>query len=154
MSMTPDRRTIIGKVLRVVQYRISEEDIKDYLPVAEEAHPAFTSDGAAQAIGYERRVIPPSFAPYIAVLGLLRAFDWKEDFYFDYATGTAMFGEQELEYLRPLYVGETLTIHSSVSDVYEKQGKRPFDVVQVKFTVSDEHGAFAVRGAQAYILFK
>ncbi len=65
-----------------------------------------------------------------------------------------MFGEQELEYLRPLYVGETLTIHSGVSDVYEKQGKRPFDVAQVKFTVTDEAGAVAIRGAQSYIIFK
>lgn len=152
--MTPDRKTIIGKVLRVVQYRISEEDIKDYLPVAEEDHPAFASDEAATMTGYERRVIPPSFAPYISILALLRAFDWKEDFFFDYATGTAMFGEQELEYLRPLYVGETLTIHSSVSDVYEKQGKRPFDVIQVQFTVSDEQRAPAIRGVQSYIVFK
>lgn len=152
--MTPDRKTIIGKVLRVVQYRISEDDIRDYLPVAEEEHPAFASDAAAKAAGYERRVIPPSFAPYISILALLRAFDWKEDFFFDYATGTAMFGEQELEYLRPLYVGETLMIHSSVSDVYEKQGKRPFDVIQVKFTVSDEQGMSAIRGVQSYIVLK
>jgi len=152
--MAPDRKTIIGKVLRVVQYRISEEDIKDYLPVAEEDHPAFAIDEAAITAGYERRVIPPSFAPYISILALLRAFDWKEDFFFDYATGTAMFGEQELEYLRPLYVGETLTIHSSVSDVYEKRGKRPFDVIQVQFTVSDERDAPAIRGVQSYIVFK
>ena len=152
--MTLDRKTLIGKVLRVVQYRVSEDDIKDYLPVAEEDHPAFTGDAAAQATGYERRVIPPSYGPYISIIGLLRAFDWKEDFYFDYATGTAMFGEQELEYLRPVYVGETLTIHSSVADVYEKHGKRPFDVIQVKFTVSDEHKKLAIRGAQSYIILK
>jgi len=152
--MTPDRKTIIGKVLREVQYRISEDDIKDYLPVAEEDHPAFATDAGAKAAGYARRVIPPSYAPYISIIGLLRAFDWKEDFYFDYATGTAMFGEQELEYLRPIHVGETLTVHSAVSDVYEKQGKRPFDVIQVKFIVSDEHGAPAIRGAQSYIIFK
>jgi acyl dehydratase len=152
--MAPDRKTIIGKVLRVVQYRVTEDDIKDYLPVAEEDHPAFASDTEAQAVGYERRVIPPSYAPYSSVIGLLRAFDWKEDFYFDYATGTAMFGEQELEYLRPLYVGEALTVRSAVSDVYEKQGKRPFDVIQVKFTVSDEQGVPAIHGAQSYVIFK
>lgn len=152
--MAPDRKTIIGKVLREVQYRISEEDIKDYLPVAEEDHPAFANDAGAQAAGYERRVIPPSYAPYISVIGLLRAFDWKDDFYFDYATGTAMFGEQELEYLRPLYVGETLTVRSAVSDVYEKHGKRSFDVIKVEFTVSDERNLPAIRGAQSYVIFK
>jgi hypothetical protein len=38
--------------------------------------------------------------------------------------------------------------------VYEKQGKRAFDVAQVKFTVTDETGAVAIRGAQSYIIFK
>jgi len=152
--MTPDRKTLIGKVFPAVTYVISEQDINDYLPVTEENHPAFVNDAGAQAAGYERRVIPPSFAPYISVIGLLRAFDWEKDFYMDYKKDTAMFGEQELEYLRPLHVGETLTVHSSVSDVYEKKGKRAFDVAQVSFTVTDEAGALVMRGAQSYIIFK
>jgi acyl dehydratase len=152
--MAPDRKTLIGKVFPDVTYVINEQDLNDYLPVAEENHPAFVSDEGARAAGYARRVIPPSFAPWIAVVGLLRAFDWERDFYLDYKTGTAMFGEQELEYLRPLYVGEALTVHSAVSDVYEKQGKRAFDVAQVTFTVTDERGSLAMRGAQSYIIFK
>lgn len=151
---TPDRKTLIGRVFPDVTYIIDERDINDYVPVAEESHPAFRDDAGARAAGYERRVIPPSFAPYISIIGLLRAFDWERDFYLDYKTGTAMFGEQELEYLRPLYVGEKLTVHSSVSDVYEKKGKRSFDVAQVKFTVTDESGAVAIQGAQSYIIFK
>ncbi|MEW6296540.1 MAG: MaoC family dehydratase N-terminal domain-containing protein [Thermodesulfobacteriota bacterium] len=152
--MTPDRRTLIGKVFPPVTYVINEEDIRTYLPVAGEEHPAFLSDDGARAASYDRRVIPPSFAPYIAVLGLLRSFDWEKDFYLDYKTGTAMFGEQELEYCRPLYVGEALTIQGTVADVYEKRGKRPFDVAQVRFTAADEQGALAFRGVQSYILFK
>lgn len=152
--MTPDRRTLIGRVFPPVKYVISEEDLRLYLPVAGEVHPAFLSDEGARAAGYERRVIPPSFAPYIAVLGLLRSFDWEKDFYLDYKTGTAMFGEQELEYYRPLYVGETLTIQGEVADVYEKQGKRAFDVAQVRFIATDECGVPVFRGMQSYILFK
>ncbi|MBI3250097.1 MAG: MaoC family dehydratase N-terminal domain-containing protein [Deltaproteobacteria bacterium] len=151
---TPDRKTLIGRVFPDVTYVIDERDINDYVPVAEESHSAFIDDAGARAAGYERRVIPPSFAPYISIIGLLRAFDWERDFYLDYKTGTAMFGEQELEYLRPLYVGEKLTVHSSVSDVYEKRGKRAFDVAQVKFTVTDERGAVAIQGAQSYVIFK
>ena len=152
--MTPDRKTLIGRTFPAVTYVINEGDIKDYLPVAGEDHPAFLSDAGARAAGYERRVIPPSFAPYVAILGMLRSFDWEKDMYLDYKTGTAMFGEQELEYLRPLYVGEAVTIQGAVVDVYEKQGKRPFDVVQVKVTATDESGAVAFQGAMSYILFK
>ena len=152
--MTPDRKTLIGRTFPAAKYVINEEDIKDYLPVAGEDHSAFLSDEAARAAGYERRVIPPSFAPYVAILGMLRSFDWEKDMYLDYKTGTAMFGEQELEYLRPLYIGEAVTIQGTVVEVYEKQGKRAFDVVKVKLTATDESGSVAFQGAMSYILFK
>ena len=151
---TPERTRLIGRTLSTVRYTIREDDIQDYLPVAGEEQAAFLNDEGARAAGYERRVIPPSFAPFVAVQALLRSFDWEKDFLFNYRTGTAMFGEQELEYLRPLYVGETLTIRAEVADVYEKQGKSTFDVIQVRFTATDETEAAAFQGAQSYILFK
>ncbi len=150
----PDRTTLIGRALSPVVYTIREDDIRDYLPVVGEEHPAFLSHEDSRAAGYERRVIPPSFAPFVAVNVLLRSFDWEKDFFFNYRTGTAMFGEQELEYLRPLYVGETLTIRAEIVDVYEKQGKRTFDVIQVSVTATDEAETVAFRGTQSYILFK
>ncbi len=152
--MAPDRTTLIGKVFEPVTYTIREEDITDYLPVAGEDDQAFQSDADSRAAGYERRVIPPSFGPYIAVIGMLHSFDWQKDFFMDYKKDTAMFGEQELEYQRPLYVGETLSIQGQVSDVYEKKGKRTFDVIWLSFTATDESGATAFSGAQSYIVFK
>ena len=150
----PDRTCLIGRALSPVRYTIREDDIHDYLSVAGEEQAAFLSDEAAQAAGYARRVIPPSFAPFVAVQALLQAFDWERDFLFNYRTGTAMFGEQELEYLRPLYVGETLTVRSEVANVYEKKGKNTFDVIQVHFTATDDSEVVALQGAQSYILFK
>ena len=150
----PDRTTLIGRVLSPVVYTIREDDIQDYLPIAGEEHEVFRSDEDSRAAGYERRVIPPSFAPFVAVDALLRSFDWEKDFFFNYRTGIAMFGEQGLEYLRPLYVGETLTVRAEIVDVYEKQGKRTFDVIQVRVTATDEAETVAFRGAQSYILFK
>ncbi len=151
---TPDRTCLIGRAPSPVHYTIREDDIQDHLPVAGEEQAAFPSDEAAQAAGYERRAIPPSFAPFVAVQALLRAFDRERDFLFDYRTGTAMFGEQELEYLRPLYADETLTVRSAVADVYEKTGKRAFDVIQVRFTAKDAAEVVAFQGVQSYILFK
>lgn len=148
------RTRLIGRVLNEVSYTIREDDVALYLRVAGENHAAFTSDADACAAGYVRSVVPPSFAPFIAVQLLLRTFDWEKDFLFDYRTGTAMFGEQELEYCRPLYVGETLHVRAEVVDVYEKQGKQKFDVIQVRFTVTDASRDAAFCGVQSYILFK
>jgi len=143
--MSLDRKTLIGKTFPPIKCVIDEENVHDYIRVAGEEHPAFQSDDGARAAEYERCVVPPSFAPFVA-LRLIRSFDWEKDFFLDYRTGTAMFGEQELEYLRPLYVGETLTIQGAVFDVYEKQGKKPFDVVRVRLAATDEGGATVFRG--------
>lgn len=102
-----------------------------------------------------QHVAPPSFAPLVAVLGLLRTFDWKTDFWFDYRDDTAMFGEQFIEYRRPLYVGEEVEISAVISDVYEKTGRQTFDVVQLAFTIKgDWDGDSVMTGKQSYILFK
>ena len=98
---------------------------------------------------------PPCFAPFVAVLGLLKTFDWQDDFLFDYRTGTAMFGEQSIEFHRPLLVGESVAISAAISDVYEKQGKQKFDVVEVTFDIKgSEEGDLLMSGRQSYILFK
>jgi len=115
--------------------------------------PADGSGGSAEEV--TGRLVPPSFAPFVAVLGLLKTFDWQDDFLFDYRTGTAMFGEQSIDFHRPLLVGQSVAISAAISDVYEKQGKQTFDVVEVTFDIkSREEGDLLMSGQQSYILFK
>ena len=154
--MTPDRSGLVGRQLRKATYTVSEVDVNDFLGVVTE--PAFAAPGMGSENDAEivaRRLAPPSFAPFVAVLGLLKAFDWQEDFLFDYRTGTAMFGEQSIEFHRPLLVGESVAISAAISDVYEKQGKQTFDVVEVAFEIkSSEEGDLLMSGQQSFILFK
>jgi len=146
-----DRTALIGRPLRAATYIVSEVDVNDFLGVV--AEPDFTpNDGSEAASG---RLAPPSFAPFVAVLGLLKTFDWQEDFLFDYRTGTAMFGEQSIEFHRPLVVGESVAISATISDVYEKQGKQTFDVIEVTFDIKSRgEGGLLMSGQQSYILFK
>ena len=66
-----------------------------------------------------------------------------------------MFGEQSIEFHRPLVVGESVAISAAISDVYEKQGKQTFDVIEVIFDImSLEEGDLLMSGQQSYILFK
>jgi acyl dehydratase len=152
--MPVDRSGLVGRGFPPVRCVLDEENVCDYVRIADEAHPAFLRDEDARAAGYDRRVIPPSLAPYFALSGLLRAIDWEKDFSLDYRTGTGMFGEQELEFLRPLYVGEALTIQGTVTAVVEKRGSKPFDLVTMVLSATDERGAIAMRGTVAFILFK
>ena len=153
--MTVDRTALIGRPLRAANYTVSEVDVNDFLCVVAEPNCAPTDGPGGSAEEAKGRLVPPSFAPFVAVLGLLKTFDWQEDFLFDYRTGTAMFGEQSIAFHRPLSVGQSVAISAVISDVYEKQGKQTFDVVEVTFDIKRrEEGDLLMSGQQSYILFK
>ena len=151
-----DRKQLIGKSLRNASYLVSEEDVDDFLSVV--AQPVVLEDDVATELSDTRegcRIAPPSFAPLVAVISLLKTFDWEADFWFDYQSGTAMFGEQTIEHHRPLYVGEEVEVRAAVHDVYEKKGRHTFDVVEVNFVINgDWDGGCVMTGNQSYILFK
>jgi hypothetical protein len=159
--MIVNRKALIGRALRAATYTVSEVDVNDFLGVIDEPE-LMAGDAAEGSASVEgggvttfSRTVPPSFAPFVAVLGLLKTFDWQDDFLFDYRTGTAMFGEQSIEFHRPLFVGESVAISAAISDVYEKQGKQTFDVVEVTFDIkTGEEGELLMSGQQSYILFK
>jgi len=153
--LTVDRTPLIGRPLRAANYTVSEVDVNDFLGVVAEPNFAPTDGSGGSAEEAKGRLVPPSFAPFVAVLGLLKTFDWQEDFLFDYRTGTAMFGEQSIAFHRPLSVGQSVAISAVISDVYEKQGKQTFDVVEVTFDIkTGEEGELLMSGQQSYILFK
>jgi len=153
--LTVDRTPLIGRPLRAANYTVSEVDVNDFLGVVAERNFAPTDGSESGAEAAAGRLAPPSFAPFVAVLGLLKTFDWQDDFLFDYRTGTAMFGEQSIDFHRPLSVGQSVAISAVISDVYEKQGKQTFDVVEVTFDIkSREEGDLLISGQQSYILFK
>ena len=153
--MSVDRTGLIGRRLRHASYTVSQVDVDDFLGVVAEPDFAPSEGSEGRAVADSERLAPPSFAPFVAVLGLLKTFDWQEDFLFDYRNGTAMFGEQAIEFHRPLVVGESVSIAAAISDVYEKQGKSRFDVIEVTFKIASEReGDPLMSGQQSYILFK
>ncbi len=143
-----DRKQLIGREFPPVTSVISEEDVRDFTRVIGDEYPAPKGSDA------DRQAMPPSFAPLIALRSILRAVDWEKDFALDYATGTAMFGEQKMDYTRPLYVGERLTIRGTVAGVVEKHGAKPFDVVTMLIDATDSAGGRAFSGSMGFILFK
>ena len=60
-------------------------------------------------------------------------------------------GEQEYEYLKPIYAGDILTAVTKVSDVYEKEGSRggtmTFIVIDTEFTNQNGEKVAVARNA-------
>jgi hypothetical protein len=74
-----DRRTLIGRSLRSATYTVTEVDVNDFLGVVDEPEFVAVSKESGTATATETaRLAPPSFAPFVAVLGLLKTFDWQE----------------------------------------------------------------------------
>lgn len=65
----------------------------------------------------------------------------------------ALHGEQEFEFLKPIFVGDVLTAVSRITDVYEKVGKRggtmTFVVTETEFT--NQRGEVGARARQVSI---
>ena len=147
-----DRKELIGKAFPPIRCTTDEETVSAFMRVTGDEHEAYCSDAGARKSGYERRVIPPSYGPCLALL--FRSFDWEKDFSLDLRTGTVVFGEQELEYGRPLHFNEVFMVQGTVVDVSEKKGKKLFDVITMKFVAADEKGQTAFQGSYTLIIFK
>ena len=151
--MSVDRTNLVGRDLKVVTYTVRRDDVEDFLPLVRYGAVPGVIEKMEESETASEFVIPPSFVPFVVCLTLLRAFDWERDFLFQYDTGTALFGEQELQYGRPLAIGDLLIVRSHISDVFQKRGKSLFDVIEVHFSGSDATSLPVFSGAQSYLLF-
>ena len=65
----------------------------------------------------------------------------------------ALHGEQEFEFLKPIFVGDVLTAVTRIADIYEKTGKRggtmTFVVTETEFT--NQRGEVVARARQVGI---
>jgi acyl dehydratase len=83
-----------------------------------ETDPVYSDVTAAQAAGYPDIPVPPTFLfaaeldcgvfnQLLAQLGI--------------PIGKLLHGEQEFVYLRPIFAGESVTVQSVISDIYDKK---------------------------------
>jgi hypothetical protein len=66
----------------------------------------------------------------------------------------ALFGQEDLEILRPLYVGETVTVRGGIVDAKSKFGSKTgsFDTVTTSVELVDKDGAVTCRSLETYII--
>lgn len=83
-----------------------------------ETNPIYTDLAAARAAGYKDLPAPPTFL-FAAELDSGAAFQLIEDLKIPIAK--LLHGEQSFTYHRPACVGDTVTVRSTISDVYHKK---------------------------------
>ncbi|WP_197739313.1 FAS1-like dehydratase domain-containing protein [Halosegnis rubeus] len=99
----------------------------------------YLDEAAAKQAGYEAIPAPPTFT---RTAEFPRYVPDGEAFNLGFDPARVIHGEQAYEYERPLYVGDTLTGDTTLTDVYQREGEgggtMTFAVLETAFT--DEAG--------------
>jgi hypothetical protein len=140
-----DRKRLIGNKFPIIIFKVLKDEVQDFLKIVEEP----LIDGKI----CEGKEIPLSFYPIVG-LSFLKAIDLGKELMADWAKDTIMHGEQGFEHYRPLLIGETLRIEGEITDVYEKKGKRPFDVITIESIGKDGKGTKVFLSRSVILIFK
>lgn len=100
-------------------YEVSREKIRDFADAIGDANPAYSSPAAAQALGYDDVIAPPTFA-------ILVAMQLHHDLVRDPALGLdysrVVHGEQQFVHHRPIRAGDVLVGTPRVDDIKTRAG--------------------------------
>jgi len=153
--ITDEMRACIGSTTPVLQLpdEISSSDVRRFVDVIGETNPIYRDEAYARRFGYKRCVVPPLF-----VVVLFRALedpegkierigiDWPGLKLPPSYTNTRNAG-QVYDWLRPVYVGDRLTVAVRLKDFYVRRGRAGIPVIyQVSETeIRNQDGELVVR---------
>ena len=120
----PDFKDALELELKQGTFPVEIAKIREFSTALLDESPAYRSSEQARAAGFKDMPIPVTFlvagayteAGQNGLMAILDAGIAKR--------GMMLHGEQEFEYLRPIYVGERFTVNNTMVDAYEKEGSR------------------------------
>lgn len=125
-------RDMIGRVLSTASATVAAEHVAAFAEALGDANPRYRGAEA---------VAPPTYPIAFMIQALAGGADTFAELGLDFAT--LVHGEQEFEYVRPIRVGETLTLTGRIADVYEKRSSSgaALDFVVLETEATDAGGA-------------
>lgn len=128
----PVDRSYIGKTGTPVTMHVERGKIREFAKAIKEDDPLYFDEEYAQ------REVGGIMPPLTFLMTVAHWDDGQGRPRVPRDLKRALHGEQEFEFLRPIYVGDVLTAVSRIADVYEKTGKRggtmTFVVTETEFT--------------------
>ena len=122
----------IGKTGNPVTMHVERGKIREFARALKDDNPIYFDEAHAKhtAGGI---MAPPTFSMTVGFWD-----DGRSRPLLTYDVRRLLHGEQEFEYLAPIYAGDTLTAVGRVADVYEKSGSRggtmTFGIIETSFT--------------------
>jgi len=123
-------KDMIGRVLTTGSATVTAEHVANFAQALGDDHPAYRGADATAPLTY-----PIAFMTQAMAGGMDTFLELGLNFM------TLVHGEQEFEYLRPVRVGETLSLTGRIADVYDKTGSSgTLDFVVLETEGRDQQG--------------
>jgi len=123
-------KDMIGRVLSTGSATVTAEHVAAFADALGDDNPEYRGPAA---------VAPPTYPIAFMAQAMAGGMDTFLELGLNFMT--LVHGEQEFEYVRPIRVGETLTLTGRVADVYEKTGSRgTLDFVVLETAARDAAG--------------
>lgn len=133
-------RSWIGRDLGSFTVEVAPKEIRRFVDAIGETRPMYRSLAAAQAAGFARIPIPPTY-PFSLMMDREDPFGFLRRLCIELAR--VLHGEQRFEYHAPLWAGEPITLSERVADVYSrKRGRLEFVILDADARRAD--GTLAV----------
>jgi len=140
-----DLEAQVGDTHRTVEgFAVERGKVAEFARAIDDPDDVYLDEQAAREAGYEAIPAPPTFArtsffPRYRPDGI----DHNLGFELGFDRARVVHGQQRYEYERPLYVGDTLTGDTTLTEVYQRDGRgggtMTFAVLRTDFT--DESGS-------------
>ncbi len=125
-------RKFIGYQLKPSVLSLDRTRLKFFAKAIGETDPVYVDAAAAQTAGYSDLPAPPTFL-FAAELDSGANDQLLADL--DIPLAKLLHGEQSFRYFKPVCAGDTVTVQSTITDIYDKKGgKLEFAVKDSKVT--------------------
>jgi len=125
-------RKFIGYQLKPSVLTVDRTRLQFFAKAIGEKNPVYVDPAAAKAAGYADVPAPPTFL-FAAELDSGANDQLLADL--DIPLAKLLHGEQSFRYLQPVCAGDTVTVQSTITDIYDKKGgKLEFAVKDSKVT--------------------
>ena len=112
-------KSFIGTKTEPRSVEVEKGQLKFFAKATGETNPIYFDESAAKAAGHSALPAPPTF---LFCLGTMAP--EKENILGKLGVniGNVLHGEQQFTYAKPIYAGDTITLTTKISDIYDKRG--------------------------------
>lgn len=126
---------LVGKSYPSHSYEVGREKIREFAAALGDANPAYRDPVAAQELGHQDILAPPTFAVVVTREPQISVID-DPDLGLDFTR--VVHGDQKFAYTRPIVAGDVLSTTASVDSARTMAGN---DILTIRSDVVDSGGS-------------